>query len=500
MRATNSVHYEGVGLNSLFQRLRDSATVRLGAAYLVGGWVIIQVVVATFSRIGVPIWYETTVIYSVGVGFLPFIIIVWVRDLGRKTEAEPEDISSFIGVRPVTGKPSIAVLPFVDGSQGTENAYMAQGMTEEIATLLSQLPDLFITGQNSSMLYADADTDAQTIAKELGVRYLLRGSVQATGGQVRVTSQLTDGETGNQVWADRYSGSEDTLFDVQDQVSREIASLLGGEIMLQEIMRIERRPPENLNAWENYVLAQNAYYRQESDEKYGEVIKYAERAIAEDPGFAHAHSLLAAAASSAYLTQTTDDPEGDRERAVVALDAAMRMSPDDPRILAECANANSNLLHPDRALDLALRAVARAPCFAGATSMLGLTYLTLGEADNAIEYLERSMQASPRDAQMPQWLYWLCWAYTLKDEYQTALAMADRSIERAPEAFLAWVAKTNVLGYLGRHDEAREAAARTKELFSDFSAALTKEVADDFFATPEISAKIYEGMHLAGID
>ncbi len=467
---------------------------------MVGGWVMIQVAATTFSRIGMPLWSEITVIYGVGAGFIPFVILIWVYEARARKQATHVEIRGPVLPRKADdGRPSIAVLPFADRSPGTDRAYMAQGMTEEIATLLSQLPDLFIIGQNSSMLYAEADVDDQTIAKDLGVRYLLRGSVQASQGQMHVTAQLVDGESGNQVWADRYEGAEDTLFDVQDQVSRAIASLLGGEIMLREIMRIERRPPENLNAWEYYVMAQNAYYRQQSDRKYRMAVDLAEKAIAADPGFAHAHSLIAVAASSSAITQVSDDPEADRARGALALEEAMKLSPDDPRILAECANANSCLGNPDRAFDLATQAVANAPCFAGAISILGLTYLTLGDADNAIEFIERSIQISPRDAQMPQWLYWLCWAYTIKDDFVTALEMADRSIERNPEAFLAWVCKTNVLGYLGRNEEARAAAARTKELFSDFSADLTEEAAGEFFATPEVVAKIHGGMRKAGI-
>jgi TolB-like protein/Flp pilus assembly protein TadD len=462
------------------------------------GWLLLQVMDITFSRIGLPEWSETLFLRTIALGFIPAVILGWAADLRadrRQAVAEPLPEHPMLD----KGLPSIAVLPFTNLSGDPTREYLADGMTDEIVTLLSQLPDIFIISHNSVLAFKNRDPDVRSIAEELRVRYILQGSVQQTDERIRVTAQLIEAGSGTQLWADKYDGEKESIFDMQDKVSQEIASILGGEILRKEIQRLERYSPENLDAWGHYVHAQDFYYRQ-SQQNLEETVENAQKAIDKDPRFAQAYSLLAVALSVMIVTRASTDPEGDRERCVEALEKALRLAPDQPRILAECANTNSNLSHEDRAIDLAKQAVEKAPCFASATSILGLTYLTLGDTDQALHYIQRSRECSPRDSQMSMWLYWMSWAYTIQGDFETALDYVNRSIERNPEAFLAWISKTNIEGELGRLEEARKSLARTIELLPILTMDIAIAATNDFFSTPELAACITSGLAKAGLE
>ncbi|MEP5764862.1 MAG: tetratricopeptide repeat protein [Halieaceae bacterium] len=487
-------------MTSRFEQHKHRYIVRVGGSYLVVGWLLLQVMDITFSRIGLPEWSEKMFMTVIALGFLPALILAWAADIraDRRESVTPADP---VPAEPMLDKglPSIAVLPFTSLSGDSSRDYLADGMTDEVVTLLSQLPDIFIISHNSVLAFRNRDPDVRSIAEELRVRYILQGSTQQIGSRVRVTAQLVEAATGTQIWADKYDGAEESIFEMQDQVSQEIASILGGEIMRKEIQRIDRYTPENLDAWGHYVHAQDFYYRQ-SQQNLQETVDCAQKAIDKDPKFAQAYSLLAVALSVMIVTRASEDPESDKVRCTRALEKALTLAPDQPRILAECANTNSNLSHEDRAIDLALQAVEKAPCFAGATSILGLTYLTLGDTEQAVQYIKRSQQCSPRDSQMSMWLYWLSWAYTIGGELETALEYANRSIERNPDGFLTWISKTNIEGQLGRLDDAAKSLARAKELLPILSMEVAIAATEDFFATPELAACITVGLAKAGLE
>jgi adenylate cyclase len=487
-------------VTSHYEQHKHRYVVRVGGTYLVLGWLLLQVMDITFSRIGLPEWSEKMLMAVIAIGFLPAVVLAWAADI-RADRRENVTLPDPVPAEPMLDKglPSIAVLPFTNLSGDTNREYLADGMTDEVVTLLSQLPDIFIISHNSVLAFKNRDPDVRAIAEELRVRYILQGSVQQLGSRIRATAQLIEADSGTQIWADKYDGAEETIFEMQDQVSQEIASILGGEIMRKEIQRIDRYTPENLDAWGHYVHAQDFYYRQ-SQQNLQETVDCAQKAIDKDPKFAQAHSLLAVALSVMVVTRASENPKTDTERCIKALEIALTLAPDQPRILAECANTNSNLSNEDRAIDLALQAVEKAPCFAGATSILGLTYLTLGDIEQAVHYIKRSQQCSPRDSQMSMWLYWLSWAYTITGEFETALDYVNRSIERNPDGFLAWISKTNIEGELGRLDHAAKSLTRAKELLPILSMEVAIAATEDFFSTPELAACITSGLAKAGLE
>ena len=184
-------------------------------------------------------------------------------------------------------KPSIAVLPFANMSGDPEQEYFADGMVEEITTAIARLPWLFVIARNSSFTYKGRAVDVKQVARELGVRYVLEGSVRKAGNRVRITGQLIDATTGAHVWADRFEGSLDDIFDLQDRVASNVVGAIEPKLQKSEIERVTRKPAASLGAYDLYLRAQGQYHKY-TQEGFGEAVALLERALIIDPSYAPA--------------------------------------------------------------------------------------------------------------------------------------------------------------------------------------------------------------------
>src|SRR5512143_1417500 len=193
---------------------------------------------------------------------------------------------------PLPDKPSIAVLPFPNMSGDPEQGYFADGIAEDIITGLSRLRWLFVIARNSSFTYKDRAVDVKRVSRELGVRYVLEGSVRKGGNRIRVTAQLIEAETGNHLWAERYDRALDDVFAIQDEIAAKVIGCLQPELYAAEYDRVKRKPPRNLDAWESFVRAM-FLYGQHSNPDTKEALNLLGRAIEQDPCYAQAHGLRA---------------------------------------------------------------------------------------------------------------------------------------------------------------------------------------------------------------
>jgi adenylate cyclase len=188
-------------------------------------------------------------------------------------------------------KPSLAVLPFQNMSGDPEQEYFADGMVEEITTAIARLPWLFVIARNSSFFYKGKAIDVKQVAQELGVRYVLEGSVRKGGNRVRITGQLIDAATGNHIWADRFDGALDDIFDLQDQVASSVVGAIEPRLRLSEIERAARKPTDNLGAYDLYLRALAQSYRY-SEEGFSEAVALLRQALAIDPSYAPAAAMV----------------------------------------------------------------------------------------------------------------------------------------------------------------------------------------------------------------
>jgi adenylate cyclase len=194
---------------------------------------------------------------------------------------------------PLPDKPSLAVLPFQNMSGDPEQEYFADGMVEEITTAISRLPWLFVIARNSSFTYKGRAVDVKQVARELGVRYVLEGSVRKAGNRVRITGQLIDTATGAHIWADRFDGALDNIFELQDQVASSVVGAIEPKLRQSEIERAIRKPTESLDAYDFYLRGL-AEFNKFTEEGMGQAIRLLQRALAIDPGYAPAAALIGA--------------------------------------------------------------------------------------------------------------------------------------------------------------------------------------------------------------
>jgi len=313
-----------------------------------------------------------------------------VRDLvAAKASAQP--------VLPLPDKPSIAVLPFVNMSGDPEQEYFVDGMVEEIITALSRIRWLFVIARNSSFTYKGQAVDVKQIGRELGVRYVLEGSVRKAGMQVRITGQLIDALTGTHLWAGRFDGSLEDIFELQDRVAVSVAGVIEPALQAAEMRRSIERPTPDLGAYDLHLRALAVFFPQ-TKERIFATLRLLEQAIAIDRHYGPALSWAAICHMQLVTNGWAEAPETSRRKAIDLARQALQVGENDPAILANAAFVLAQFGEDIGAMiGLVDRALALNPGYARGWFVSGLLRVFAGEHDLAIEHLEASLRLSPRE-------------------------------------------------------------------------------------------------------
>ena len=297
---------------------------------------------------------------------------------------------------PLPDKPSIAVLPFANMSGDPEQEYFADGMVEEIITALSRIRWLFVIARNSTFTYKGQAIDVNQVGRELGVRYVVEGSVRKAGQRVRITAQLIDALSGTHLWADRFDGSLEDIFDLQDQVASSVAGVIEPALHAAETAHSAARRTEDLTAYDLYLRALSTFYPI-TKARIFEALGF-ERAIAIDRHYAPALSWAANCHRQLVINGWAEAPERSRRKAEDLARRALQAGDNDPRILVNAANVLAFFGEDIGAMmGLVDRALALNPSFARGWSISGLLRLWGGQPDLAIEHIETSLRLSPRE-------------------------------------------------------------------------------------------------------
>ncbi|HEY0832293.1 MAG TPA: tetratricopeptide repeat protein [Azospirillum sp.] len=355
----------------------------------------------------------------------------------------------------ILDKPSIAVLPFANMSGDAEQDYVADGITEDIITALARLRWLFVIARNSSFVYKGKATDVRQVAQDLGVRYVLEGSVRTAGQRIRVTGQLIDAETGKHIWAERYDRDRQDIFAVQDDITERVVAAVEPHLYAEEGYRASSKQPDSIDAWGLVVRAWSLINTVDRAQN-AEAQALLRQAIAMEPRYARAHALLGWAVFWAvYCYWNLDRREGYRQAAGHAQDA-LSFDPSDPWARMVSGLCFSTAGQHDRALVELRTALDLNPSFALGHTAFGWALLRAGRFDEAIAETERALRMSPRDS--------VSGFYT--SIHGLALLGAQRFDEALPflrasvAAFAGYSGHYNSLisccGHLGLHDEAQE--------------------------------------------
>ena len=362
---------------------------------------------------------------------------------------------------PLPDKPSIAVLPFQNISGDPEQEYFADGMVEEIITALSRIRWLFVIARNSSFTYKGQAVDVKRVGRELGVRYVLEGSVRKGGGRVRITAQLIEAETGTHLWADRFDGLVEDVFELQDRVAISVAGVIEPALQAAEARRSANRPTNDLTAYDLYLRAL-PHFASMAREAAREAIDLLDRAIARDPGYGPALALAAMCSVQLHLNDWADSPDAVRNQGLDYARRALRAAESDPFVLASAALVFGYIGEDiEAAIAMMDRSLAANPSSAYGWLFSGLLRLFAGQPDTAIEHVERSLRLNPRD-RFTAPLTAIGSAYLIKRDFDTAVAKLQASIQERPGFPMSYRALAACYAHMGRLDDAREIIERLR--------------------------------------
>ena len=373
----------------------------------------------------------------------------------------------------VSDRPSIAVLPFVElaGSSGP-HGFVAEAVTEDVTNALARMPGFFVTSRHSAMAYRGACTDVRRIAAELGVRYLLEGSVEACPGRMRSNVRLVDGSSGFHLWAETVEAAADDGAAMRDRIVLEAVARIQPRLRLAEMRRAPGTPPADRTAW-TWMQRANAIITQPRDREVDlqEATVLLRQALAADPGYGMAHATLSAVYTWRSMVEVNLTGLRGRRQARKHMGLALGNDPDNASVLICCAEtalyASGDL---DHALSMLERAVALNPNDANGLAQLGhVRRLTGGHPRTSLALIEQAMRLSPRDPFSASWLHHGAWCHWRLGEFDAMRAWAQKSTELYPASPFPWIALTCALGLCDRDAEAREAVSAIKECMPAFS-------------------------------
>jgi adenylate cyclase len=418
-----------------------------------------------------------------------------VRDPGAAAESSPAPAQPG---QLLPDKPSIAVLPFQNMSGDPEQEYFADGMVEEITTAISRLPWLFVIARNSSFTYKGKSIDVKQVGRELGVRYVLEGSVRKSGQRVRITGQLIDAATGNHIWADRFDGALDDTFDLQDRVASSVVGAIEPRLRLSEIERAARKPTECLDAYDLYLRALAQSYRY-TEEGIAEAIVLLWQALALDPSYGPAAGLI----GWCYLFQRLQGwgtvSDDDIAAGIRLARQALEVAREDPDTMIRAALTLSYGGGETALAEAVLnRALTLNPNAAFGWMVRGFIHAVLrNQPEPAIEALERALRLSPFDPLGFVKATWLAHAHIAARRFDKAIEWADRALHNQPRFIVAVRAKIVALAYLGRLDEARAELSRMLALYPGLTMTALRRTTASF--DPEYAEFALAGLRLAGL-
>jgi adenylate cyclase len=378
----------------------------------------------------------------------------------------------------ISDRPSIAVLPFNSLSENRNIELLADGLVEDVIALLARVPGFFVISRSSSFAYRNTTQNVRYVGRELGVRYVVEGSIRASDKRARISTQLVEAENGKQIWTQRFDVELADTFDLQDEIAHQITRELEPELTRAELTLIQRQRPDNLDAWSRYrqafgAIALNGW----NEESLAKATKHLRAAIALDPNFALAHALVALLGAINANMSFVEDRFEAQQQALRDAETAVSLDPNASEVLGYAGCALSDIGQLARGREWLERAIEIDPSNAQAHVALGASQVQLHELEAGIKTMQHGIRLSPRDAKLPFWGMVLAAGLARADRLQEALAESLNSCRRDGRLYGARVIAAFVLLRLGREREARTTITEARRI----RAALSIEEIQHFF-------------------
>ncbi len=413
-------------------------------------------------------------------------------------QREPSDAAVSTSVAsdqlPLPDKPSIAVLPFQNMSGDPEQEYFSDGISEDIITALSKLSQLMVIARNSSFTYKGRAVKVQEIAEELGVRYVVEGSVRKAGNRVRISAQLIDCTTGGHLWAERFDRELTDIFAVQDEVTQEIVSAMALKLTADDQRRLEHEGTDNLEAYDCFLRGREQHWLI-SKEGNAQAIVMLTQAIELDPEFAPAYAFLSEAHVLDYINRWDPTAERPLEQAYELAQKAITLDAANPRAHGALGQAGLWMRQHDRALAEYERSVALNPNYARGHIGLGNVLHYAGRSEEGIEPMHRGMRLDPH--YLAIYLHFLAQSFFQLGRYEEAIDLLKRRIIRNPETDVSRVLLAASYGHLGRVEEAKAEWAEALRVNPDYSLEHRRQILP--YKDPTDFEKMIDGLRKAGL-
>ncbi|RWN35840.1 adenylate/guanylate cyclase domain-containing protein [Mesorhizobium sp.] len=413
----------------------------------------------------------------------------------RAYRVETDASASVAAPPPLPTKPSIAVLPFTNMSGDPDQEYFADGLVEDIITGLSRVNSFFVIARNSSFTYKGRAVDLRQVGRELGVRYVLEGSIRRAGSRVRISGQLVDAISGHHVWADRFEGDVSDIFDLQDKVTESVVGAVEPSIRLEEIKQARMKPTDYIGAYDLYLRALPRFYSM-TREGFADVRRLTNEALSIDPGFTLAKAL-GAYIRSLSVSQCWHEPDDFRVAVRMAREV-LADARDDPTSLRFAAQVIAySAKDYETALDTIERSLLLNPNSAQGYTGSGWVNAHSGRPLVAIEHFHRAMRLSPVDPEKGIALSGIGMSYLMLERYEEALAWGERALREMPNYGSSHRVVIMALVKLNRPDEAQAAARRLMEAFPTYTLGLQRQInpwRDKVFAE-----RYVEALGIAGV-
>jgi adenylate cyclase len=397
---------------------------------------------------------------------------------------------------PLPEKPSLAVLPFDNLSDSHEDEYFSDGIAEDLTTALSRFGWLFIVARNSAFTYKGRAVDVKQVGRELGVHYVLEGSVRRAGQRVRINVQLIDTKNDRHVWAERFDREMEDVFALQDDIVARIAATVGPEITLAEMERARGKRPETFDTWDHYLQATAAFHRN-TKEGLEAAVSHLEKAITADANFANAFALLAICYTQMGLVGWMRPVRDAYAKAREYADKAVRLGPSSAEANYALALVLAVTGQAQKAISVARRATELNPNFAQGHDILGLALVFCGDTDGALAACRNAERANPRDRR-GSWLYdILGWISFFEGEYEKAIELSEKQLRQELNLLGAYVTLVCAHVQLGHKQEARQYIEELLEHVPRYSLRALRK--NPMFVDPAFAEKIIDSMAMAGL-
>jgi adenylate cyclase len=414
-----------------------------------------------------------------------------------KVLMEPEYAGKVIGEKisnPLPDKPSIAVLPFINISEDPNQEYFSDGLTEQIITNLSKLPELFVIARNSSFTYKGKPVKVKQVSEELGVKYVLEGSVQKSGNRVRITAQLVDATVGHHLWAERYDRELGDVFALQDEITMKVLTALRVKLTGGEQARISARNTDNIDAYLKFLQAVH-HHRKTHQEGNILARKLCEEAIALDPNFADPYRLLAWTHLWDVWFGWSKSSRDSFKKAVELAEKSLALDNTNADAVALVGHMSLLKRQHEKAIAEGERSISLAPNAANIYQLLAATLRFSGRAAEAIPLLKKAIRLEPYTP--ANFYFQLGMAYNFTGQYDEAIAVLKKALKRTPDHLLSLIGLTEAYSLADRMEEARVTAAELLRVNPKFSVAnLEKKAPYKYKADLELAM---DAMRKAGL-